>query len=52
MMVPEKYCNTTVDSPPVSDTASSCYEGELPKAVSWITSPDGRDPDHRWIRIM
>ena len=41
MMIPEKHPKIAVDSPPVSDTASSCYEDDVSKAVSWITYPDG-----------
>ena len=46
MMNSEKYCKTTVDSPPVSDTdtAFSFNVADVPKVVSWSTSPDDGAP--------
>ena len=40
MMISEKHCKTAADSPPVSDTAFSCNEADVAKALSWNTSPD------------
>ena len=44
MMIPEKHSTIVVDSAPVSDAASSPFDGDMPKAVSWITFPDDGAP--------
>ena len=40
MIISEKYCKIADDSPPVSDTAVLSSEADMPKSVSWSTSPD------------
>ena len=44
MMIPEKHSTIAVNSPPVSDAVSFRYKDGVPKAVSWITSPDDGTP--------
>ena len=40
MMISEKNYKTAVESPPVSDSSFSDNEADVPKAISWNTSPD------------
>lgn len=40
MVISEKYCKIAADSPPVSDTSVFRNEVDVPKTVSWSTSPD------------